>query len=78
MQLQPVSSLQTDAAAILARLLANGVAAALDSELGGWWEGCPASSVAPLRDGRASVMVRDLNGTLLRLVPSIPGESALS
>lgn len=61
---------ETDARDIVARLRAGGVAAALDSELEGWWPGCPPSAVRPLGDGRETVLVRDLNGALLRIVPS--------
>jgi hypothetical protein len=62
---------ETDARDIHARLRAGGASAALDSDLEGWWEGCPPSAVRPLDGGRQSVVVRDLCGTLIRIVPSI-------
>ena len=63
------------AAAACERLRANGVDAVLDSQLGGvegpTWSEFPASAVR-VTPGHPTVMVRDLNGTVLRLVPSAP------
>ena len=60
---------ETDVHDILARLRANGVAAVLDSELEGWWEGCPPSAVC-WDPERPTVILRDLCGTIMRIVPS--------
>jgi catechol 2,3-dioxygenase-like lactoylglutathione lyase family enzyme len=67
---------ERDASAACERLRANGVDAVLDSQLGGGdegaaWGGFPASAVKET-PGHPTVMVRDLNGTVLRLVPSAP------
>jgi len=61
---------ESDAAAACERLRANGVDAVLDSHLeGNAWGGFPASAVL-VTHGKATCLLRDLNGTVLRLVPS--------
>lgn len=61
---------EPDARAALARLRANGVDAVLDCELEGCaWGGFPAAAVKVV-PGAPTVLLRDLNGNLVRLVPS--------
>lgn len=61
---------ETDVRAALERLRANGVDAVLDTELKGCeWGGFPASAVKVQADA-PTILMRDLNGNLVRLVPS--------
>ena len=59
---------ETDAAAVLARLQANGADARLDTQLAGWCD-LPPDAVR-LAGGAPTIMLRDLNGNFVRLVPS--------
>ena len=65
---------EPDAAAACERLRANGVDAVMDTKLGEKsksWADFPPSAVL-VTPGKPTVLVRDLNGTVLRLVPSAP------
>jgi len=66
-------SISESAEAALAALRANGVDCILDSELAGGaaWGDFPPSAIRLLAGG--SVLVRDLNGNIVRLVPPPPG-----
>ena len=59
----------TDAAAACAKLRESGVTAVVDTEMGASWCNLPRSAV-PLFDDVPTVLVRDLNGTFVRLVPT--------
>jgi len=60
-----------DAAAVAARLREGGVDAAVDADLlaGGAWGDFPAAALRAL-EGGPTVLVRDLNGSVIRLVPT--------
>jgi hypothetical protein len=59
---------ERDAEAAASALVAVGVDAVLDTKLALGWKDFPADAVRAL--DRPTVLVRDLNGTILRLVPS--------
>lgn len=58
-----------DAATAVAALRAVGADAVLASEVAGAWPAFAASTVLPHADAAATVLLRDLNGTIVRLVP---------
>ena len=60
---------EADAAATLERLRANGAECCLDAELRGWRGGLPPSAVR-VQAGAPTLLLRDLDGNFVRLVPS--------